>query len=137
MEKFKVKKDSWHYTFLDTYIGMGGAEYYMDFCTYWRKLTVAVVFGIPFAIMAAVLFITLLVMVPIIGILGFVLEGVVPYDVVGAIMIAESVFLSMLGVGYLVSKAYRPVADALHSPLIAQKYSSYKEKYCPLVDFVE
>jgi hypothetical protein len=132
MKPFVINRDTWHYklnkNFFNPY------EPWMrqwearnsDFCSYWRatmfRLLFLVFFGFVFSCMLAGL-------------------GIIIYNepmAIGVIAVILSLFAGAAGLFFLIEGIIRKIKQAPKKEsqsLLAQKYRSYKGKFCPKVEF--
>ena len=129
MEAFKVYKDSWHYKLItkaDPY------DLPKDFCAYWRKV-VLLCTGLALGIsLASIILFT-----------AFYALVVDPIAVIATILIITLIYTA----GSIVSRIIlyfsdnKKVTTKINSPkqpsLLMVKYRSWKQKYCPMVEYEE
>lgn len=143
MNKFVVNKNSWHFKMQDK---MGTIpQIRRDFCSYWRGAILSL-------FLVAVITVTILFSLFLCFIVGDGLFGEYFSDsIVGYILSFLSGFTFMASIigfailiatmpSYIPKKISNKVREATQKEepsIFVVKYKSWKEKYCPMVEFVD
>lgn len=128
MNTFKVRKDSWHYQFINV-VGFDKYEIQRrkDFCSYWRLFLRA----------SLLVLLTVALILFFVGGFIFILATETVSVVVSLVVLAVLVAL-IVGLLLLVEKIQDFSKEAMSgesTSLIATKYKSFKGKVCPLVEY--
>lgn len=137
MQAFNVNRNSWHYKLNKNFINetsMNVWEYrHRSFCAYWR----ATMFRLVGAVLSAI------------GVVWFF--GMIAYNIWMfplAAVIAVGIMLLFGATGWAIfgiltwlerrsTDSWEYEKPAKQDSLFVQKYKSYKDKFCPTVDFKE
>jgi len=99
-----------------------------DFCSYWRGFLLGI--GCAIGILAFITGVGIITIVyPLIGLLALALHGT-PLELISAIGLSIDVMILLsIGYGHLPKQGDKPPG------LIKMKYLSWKNKFCPMVEF--
>lgn len=137
MTNFKVSKNSWHYKFQDFFGLMPWRR--RDFCSYWRGFIGAVLFvGLLLTLLSGIVFFSYLTGDDLFGdkfnivlttFFGFLAVASVPALILGL------AFIFYLLHHYIIDVPTKLVEK--EGTIFNVKYKSWKEKYCPMVEFID
>lgn len=137
MTNFKVSKNSWHYKYQDFFGLMPHRR--KDFCTYWRGFIIANLFvALILVLISGTAFISYLAGDDLFGdkfnivlttFFGFLAVTALPTAIFGLAFIFYMLHYYIIDVPTkLVEK---------EGTIFNVKYKSWKEKYCPMVEFID
>lgn len=147
MENFTVKETSWHYRLIK-FVFFAGPVYSekhdwdkvvfkerlpTDFCSYWRAFTKALLVLGFYTLMALTAF-----AIPVLLIIAIIMSMIVEPLATGAVgaLILLCVGTAALFIkGKSMSKKYAKHLSTTEPGMIRVKYRSWKDKYCPSIEY--
>ena len=127
MHSYKVYKNTWHYELV--YSAYRFDDMPKDFCSYWR--------AVVGCILAKTMLYGTMIVVVIVLILG--LGAAIYYEPIQMLSLAMTVLISV-GLGLLYTYFIslfktKSQADSKQPSLLAAKYDSWKNRYCPSIEY--
>lgn len=132
MEKYKINRDSWHYKFNTLYLNKIEKEVWeyqvSSFCEYWGEVIAKMLL-----LLVTFMMIIFVLFVLAITITFAIMEAVAFFTVILGMVAIAAVWYS---VGQLLSFwKNKPKNEDEQPSLVKQKYISWKEKFCLMVEY--